>query len=149
MALITIEKVTINIPPDADNSKLDLIILKLNQIMTKQERFDAILSRIDAVTNDLAGDFAAFVEEARTGTVSDESFTKAEENIAKLEALAASKTQPIPGEETPPADGSDTTSHTGTDGSETGGTTTTTESGAPVENTTGNPAPTGQPSPNE
>jgi hypothetical protein len=74
---------------------------KLEIMATKQERFDALLTRIDAVTTDLAGDFKTFIEEARTGTISEESFTKAEENVAKLEALAASKENPIPGEEIP------------------------------------------------
>lgn len=72
--------------------------------MTKQERFDGILTRMDAVTNNIAEDFKAFVQEAKDGNVSDDSLAKAEANIAKLEELAASKENPVPGEETPPAD---------------------------------------------
>lgn len=68
---------------------------------TKQERFDAILTSLDAVTTDLAGDFKTFIEEARQGTVSEESLAKAEANVLKLQELAATKENPIPGEEFP------------------------------------------------
>lgn len=80
--------------------------------MTKQERFDAILSRMDAVTTDLAGDFKTFLQEVKDGTVSEESLAKAEQNITVLEQLAASKENPIPGETTPPV----TEEGTGTEG---------------------------------
>jgi len=90
---------------DDVTKRLDLIISKLDLIMNKQERFDAILSRIDAVTTDLAGDFQTFIDEYKAGTVSDESLARAEAGVGKLEELAHSKENPIPGEETPPADG--------------------------------------------
>jgi hypothetical protein len=84
---------------------LNYLKTKIDLIMTKQERFDAILTKLDAVTTDLAGDFKTFIEEARTGTVSDESFAKAEANITILEQLAASKENPIPNEPPiPPVD---------------------------------------------
>jgi len=88
--------------------RLDLINSKLNSIMNKQERFDAILSRLDAVTTDIAGDFKTFVQEVKDGTVSDDSLAKAEANIAKLEEVAASKENPVPGETTAPAEGEGT-----------------------------------------
>jgi hypothetical protein len=81
--------------------KIDFLTLKINEIMTKQERFDGILTRLDAVTTDIAGDFKTFVQEVKDGTVSDESLTRAEENISKLEQVAASKENPVPGEVTP------------------------------------------------
>lgn len=82
----------------------DEIIQKLNQIMTKQERFDAILTRMDTVTTDIAGDFQTFIKEVKDGTVSDESLAKAEANVAILETLAASKENPVPGDTAiPPA----------------------------------------------
>jgi hypothetical protein len=84
---------------ESDNSE---IMAKLNQLMTKQERFDAILTRIDTVTTDLAGDFATFIKEVKDGTVTDESLARAEAGVAALEALAASKENPVPGEEIPP-----------------------------------------------
>jgi len=89
---------------DDVNKRLDLIISKLDLIMNKQERFDAILSRIDTVTTDLAGDFQTFINEYKAGTVSEESLARAEAGVTKLEDLAKSKVNPIPGEETPPAD---------------------------------------------
>lgn len=72
--------------------------------MTKQERFDAILTRMDTVTTGIAEDFKLFIKEAQDGQISDESLEKAEANIATLEALAASKENPVPGEEIPPAE---------------------------------------------
>lgn len=80
----------------------DEVLTKLNQMATKQERFDAILTRIDSVTTNLAGDFATFIKEYKEGTVSDESLAKAEAGVATLEALAATKENPIPGEDIPP-----------------------------------------------
>lgn len=83
--------------------------------MNKQERFDAILTRLDTVTTDLAGDFKTFVQEVKDGTVSEESLAKAEQNITVLEQLAASKENPVPGETTPPV-----TEEEGGSGAETG-----------------------------
>lgn len=77
---------------------------KIDKIMTKQERFDTVLTRIDAVTTNIAEDFAAFIKEAQEGTVSEESIAKAEANVTRLEELAATKENPVPGEEIPPAD---------------------------------------------
>lgn len=81
--------------------KLDSLTLKIDEMATKQERFDAILTRLDAVTTDIAQDFKTFVQEVKDGTISDESLAKAETNIATLEQLAASKENPVPGETIP------------------------------------------------
>lgn len=83
---------------------LNLIINKIDNVMTKQERFDAILGRIDTVTTNIAADYQKLLDEVKAGTVSDESLAKAEENIAKLETLAASVDNPVPGDDIPPAD---------------------------------------------
>jgi hypothetical protein len=85
-------------------SEIKSINSKIDQIMTKQERFDAILSRIDTVTTNIAQDYQILIDEVKAGTVSDESLAKAEANVAKLEELAASKENPVPGENIPPAD---------------------------------------------
>lgn len=77
---------------------------KLEAMATKQERFDALLTRIDAVTTNIAEDYRTFVDEVKAGTVSDESLAKAEANITTLEQLAASKENPIPGEQLPGED---------------------------------------------
>jgi hypothetical protein len=77
---------------------------KIDTIMTKQERFDTVLTRIDAVTTNIAEDFKAFIKEAQEGSISDESLAKAEANVTKLEELAATKENPVPGEEIPPVD---------------------------------------------
>jgi hypothetical protein len=105
-----------NITNYCDGEKmLDILTIlnsKIDTIMTKQERFDAILARMDVVTTDIAGDFKAFVEEYKEGTVSEESLAKAEANITTLEELAKSKENPIPGETTPPVTDSNTGSDT-------------------------------------
>lgn len=77
--------------------------LKLNTIMaTSQERFDAIIARLDTITTDIAADYKKLLDEVRAGGVSDESFAKAEANIATLEALGASVDNPVP---EPPVEG--------------------------------------------
>jgi hypothetical protein len=78
---------------------------KIEIMATKQERFDAILTRIDAVTTNIAEDYKTLLQEVKDGTVSDESLARAEVNITTLETLAASKENPIPNEPPiPPAD---------------------------------------------
>lgn len=81
----------------------DEIIQKLNQIMTKQERFDAILDGLNTVTNEIASDYEALLAEIKNGTVSDESLAKGEANVARLKLTAASNDAPVPGTEIPPA----------------------------------------------
>lgn len=75
---------------------------KIDALMRKQERFDAILAGMNDVTNQIAADYAAFVEEVRAGTVSDDSLAKAEANVATLKQIAASNDQPLPGTDIPP-----------------------------------------------
>src|SRR5688572_23406841 len=93
-----------NHPDTKTERSIELLHKKLDILMTKQERFDAILTRLDTVTTDIAGDFSTFVKEVREGTVSEESLAKAETNIATLEQLAATKENPVPGEQIPPVD---------------------------------------------
>jgi hypothetical protein len=89
--------------------------LKLKKIMTKQERFDAMMERLNTTTNDIAADYKLLLDAVKNNdTVSDESLQKAEDNIAKLEALGASVENPVPG-----ADGGETGSDTG-DGADSG-----------------------------
>ena len=110
-------KVTIDVTPDGSEKLFEILhslTLKIDLMATKQERFDAILTRIDSVTTNIADDYRAFLEEYREGTVSEESLAKAEANITKLEELAASKENPIPGETTPPADEETNEGGTGT-----------------------------------
>lgn len=71
--------------------------------MTKQERFDAILTSLNDVTNQIASDYQKLLDEVKNGTVSDESLAAAEANITKLQQIAASNDQPVPGTDVPPA----------------------------------------------
>lgn len=83
--------------------KFDLLTEKLEDMATKQERFNAILAELNTTTNEIAADYQTLLDEVRNGTVSDESLTAAEENIARLKQIAASNDQPVPGTEIPPA----------------------------------------------
>lgn len=87
------------------NRKLDFIIKQLTEMANKQERFNAILASLNEVTNQIAADYQKLLTEVRDGSVSDESLATAEANIAKLQEIAASDDQPVPGETIPPADG--------------------------------------------
>lgn len=72
------------------NNKLDLIMAK------SQEQFDALMGRLDTVTNDIAADYQKLLDEVQNGTVSPESLAAAAVNIAKLETLGASVENPVP-----------------------------------------------------
>lgn len=69
-----------------------------------QERFDALMARLDAVTNDIAADYAKLLKAIQDGadSISEESFAAHEANIAKLEELGASVDNPVP--EEPPVE---------------------------------------------
>lgn len=63
---------------------------------TRQEEFDAIIARLNTVTNDIAADYQKLLDEIASNTVSAESLANAATNIAALEALGASVTNPVP-----------------------------------------------------
>lgn len=72
--------------------------------MTKQEKFDASLERLNTVTNDIAGDLKKLRDEiANDDDVSDESLALLDSNIDKLETLGADPTDPVP-DPNPPTD---------------------------------------------
>lgn len=81
------------------------ILYKQNKsIMGKQEQFDAMITRLNAATNDIAADLTLLKEQIAAGTVSDESLARLDQHIASLEALGASTENPVPeepGGETP------------------------------------------------
>ena len=74
-----------------------------------QERFDALMERLDKVTTDIAADYKKLLDavEAGSDSISEESFAKHEANIAKLEELGASVDNPIPDEPTEPTEPSE------------------------------------------
>lgn len=63
---------------------------------TRQEQFDAVVARLNNVTNDIAADYQKLLDEVRNNSVSAESIAAAEANIATLEALGASVENPVP-----------------------------------------------------
>jgi hypothetical protein len=100
---------------------LQLITLKLDILMAKQEKFDALIARLDTTTNTMAesvleigADQKFLLDEIKRlndGSVSDESLNKAEANIAKAEEIAtalkgigAQVDNPVPVPE-PPVEG--------------------------------------------
>jgi hypothetical protein len=95
------------------SDKLDYLTLKINEMATKQERFDSLLEKLNVTTNNIAADYQKLLDEVRNGTVSDESLTRAEENITKLEGIAASVENPLPGEELPHEEGGENTNNGG------------------------------------
>lgn len=93
-----VELFCVEILNQLEEQRKTLLFITQNQktIMDKQERFDAMLTRMNDVTNNIAEDFKLFIDEAKQGTVSDESLAKAEANVTTLEQLAASKENPVP-----------------------------------------------------
>lgn len=81
---------------------LNLIINKLNQIMTKQEKFDASLERLNTTTNDIAADLKLLKDQIASDTVTEESLARLDTNVTTLEALGASTDNPVP--EVPPVE---------------------------------------------
>lgn len=67
---------------------------------TRQEQFDALISRLNTVTNDIAADYKKLLEEAKTNSVSAESIAAGEAHVATLEGLGASVENPVPEEPT-------------------------------------------------
>lgn len=67
---------------------------------TRQEEFDALIGRLNTVTNDIAADYQKLLDEIANNSVSAESLANAATNIATLEALGASVTNPVPEEPT-------------------------------------------------
>lgn len=68
---------------------------------TRQEEFDALMGRLNTVTNDVAADYAQLLKEVANNTVSAESIAAGNANVAILEALGASVTNPVPEEPQP------------------------------------------------
>lgn len=64
---------------------------------TSQERFDAIIARLNTITSDIAADYKKLLDAVQNGdTISEESFAAAEANITVLETLGASVDNPVP-----------------------------------------------------
>lgn len=73
-------------------------------IMTKQEKFDASLLRLDSVTNEIAADLKKLRDEIKNDDdVSDESLAKLDSHIDTLEGIGADPTDPAP-DPNPPTD---------------------------------------------
>ena len=79
---------------------------KLNKIMAKQEDFDAVLTRIDAATTDIADDLKGLRDEIKNAglpsDVEDSVLSKLTAAADKLEGIAADPQDPIPTEPTEP-----------------------------------------------
>lgn len=78
-----------------NHSHLKTILKNQTLIMAKQEKMDAMLTRLDAATNEIASDLAALREEIKD-SVSQESLDKLDANISTLEGLGADPADPVP-----------------------------------------------------
>jgi hypothetical protein len=67
--------------------RLDLIISKLDLIMTKEERLAQAVADLNAGTNEIAADLQKLKDELAAGNVSEESLAALETNIAVLQQL--------------------------------------------------------------
>lgn len=63
---------------------------------TRQEEFDALMGRLNTVTNDVAADYALLLEQVANNSVTPESIAAGNANVAILEALGASVENPVP-----------------------------------------------------
>lgn len=64
-----------------------------------QEQFDALMGRLNTVTNDIAEDYQTLLNEVQRlndGSVSQASLDAAAANIAQLESIGASVANPVP-----------------------------------------------------
>lgn len=68
----------------------------------RQDQFDAMIARLNTVTNDIAADYAQLLAEIANNTVSAESIAQGNANVATLEALGASVSNPVPPPVEPP-----------------------------------------------
>lgn len=103
--LVNIEKVEINnhyhnhVDTAEILSQLNILKLQNSKIMAKaQEQFDALMDRLNTVTNDIAADYQKLLNEIQNNTVSPASIEAAKANIEKLEGLGASVENPVPEE---------------------------------------------------
>lgn len=69
------------------NTRLNLIITKLDDIMTREERLQQAIENLNAGTNEIAADLQKLKDEIAAGNVSEESLTALEDNIAVLQQL--------------------------------------------------------------
>lgn len=76
--------------PDREiKESLNLIINKLNLIMTKQEKLDQAIADLNAGTNEIAADLQKLKDELAAGNVSDESLQSLSDNIEVLKQLGS------------------------------------------------------------
>jgi vacuolar-type H+-ATPase subunit I/STV1 len=75
-------------------SKLDLLTKQNVEIMTRQERMNAGLDRIDEATNNVAADLRRLKDEIEAGNVSNESLDRLDRNATLLESIASETPEP-------------------------------------------------------
>lgn len=67
--------------------RLDLILSKIDKIMTRQEKLDQAIADLNAGTNEIAADLQRLKDEIAAGNVSDESLQSLADNIEVLKQL--------------------------------------------------------------
>jgi predicted nuclease with TOPRIM domain len=77
------------------------IILKLNKVMGQNEKLLEFSERLDAATNEIASDLQKLRDEVAAGSVSDETLSKLDTTITRLEDMGKDPEQPVPDAPTP------------------------------------------------
>lgn len=68
----------------------------------RQESFNALMGRLDTVTNDIAADYEKLLGEAENNSVTAESIAAGHANVDRLKALGDSVANPVPEPPAPP-----------------------------------------------
>lgn len=63
---------------------------------TRQEDFNALMGRLNVTTNDIAADYKKLLDQIANDTVTPESIAAATADVAILEGLGASVSNPVP-----------------------------------------------------
>ena len=71
--------------------RLNLIISKLELIMTRQERIEAAIANLNAGTNEIAADLQKLKDEIAAGNVTEETLQLLDDNIAVLQQLGSAQ----------------------------------------------------------
>lgn len=81
--------------------RLRILEGKIDNIMAKQEDFDAVLGRIDTATNKIAADLIALRDQIKGAglpeALENSILASLTEKAARLEAIGADPTEPVPG----------------------------------------------------
>ncbi len=84
--------------PDTSGLRADVTALQaqMEQVMAKQEDFDARMTAMDDATNEIAKDLQDLRDQLAAGTIPDSAIATLDAKIARLQQLGADPTNPVP-----------------------------------------------------